>query len=194
MAFFRQHLRLFAVVAFLLLMWAAFHFSGVSIQDVLRFIRSHFEANAALGLLIFAVLFALGNLMHLPGWFFLAAAVLALGPLWGGGAIYVAACAGCAMSFWVVRLLGADALRRLEQPWAQRLFARLDAHPFQSVLLLRLAFQTLPTLNAALALSGVGFRAYMLGTLLGLPLPIFLQVLFFHQLAHWLHWEIAVGP
>jgi uncharacterized membrane protein YdjX (TVP38/TMEM64 family) len=48
-------------------------------------------------------------------------------------------------------------------------------------------FQTLPALNYALAMSGVRFRAYLLGTLLGLPLPIALYCLFFDALAQALH-------
>jgi uncharacterized membrane protein YdjX (TVP38/TMEM64 family) len=44
-------------------------------------------------------------------------------------------------------------------------------------------FQTLPALNYALALSGVRFRTYAAGTLLGLPLPIMAYCLFFDYLA-----------
>ena len=44
-------------------------------------------------------------------------------------------------------------------------------------------FQTVPALNYTLALSGVPFRAYLIGTLLGLPLPIALYCLFFDYLA-----------
>ena len=55
----------------------------------------------------------------------------------------------------------------------------LDAKPFQSVLLLRILFQTVPALYVALALSRVRSRHYLWGTLLGLPLPIFLYCLFF---------------
>lgn len=55
---------------------------------------------------------------------------------------------------------------------AQRIFARLDTHPVRSVALLRLLFQTMPALNYSLAMSGIGLRGYLIGTLLGLPLPI----------------------
>jgi uncharacterized membrane protein YdjX (TVP38/TMEM64 family) len=189
----RHHFRLVLVALVLAALWASFHFSGVSTAEAIGFIREHFEQNAALGLLIFALLFALGNLMHIPGWLFLASAVLALGPYWGGLATYVAACVGCTLSFAFIRLLGADALRRLDKPWAQRLFAQLDERPFRSVLLLRLVFQTVPTLNAALALSGVRFGSYFWATVLGLPVPIALQVAFFHQLAHWLHWDFPAA-
>jgi uncharacterized membrane protein YdjX (TVP38/TMEM64 family) len=48
-------------------------------------------------------------------------------------------------------------------------------------------FQTLPALNVALALSGVRLRTYLVGTLLGLPLPIALYCLFFDSLAKALH-------
>lgn len=47
---------------------------------------------------------------------------------------------------------------------------------------LRLVFQTAPALNYTLALSGISFREYMIGSLIGLPLPIFIYILFFDQL------------
>ncbi len=98
----------------------------------------------------------------------------------------------CVATFLVIRLVGADALREFHGPVAKRIFARLDAHPVRSVLLLRLLFQTVPALNYMLALSGVRFRGYLVGTLLGLPLPILLYSVFFESLANWLHWTIPV--
>jgi len=71
----------------------------------------------------------------------------------------------------------------LKSRLALRLLAQLDGHPIRSVLCLRILFQTVPALNYVLAMSGVGFREYMLGTLLGLPLPIALYCLFFDFLA-----------
>jgi uncharacterized membrane protein YdjX (TVP38/TMEM64 family) len=53
--------------------------------------------------------------------------------------------------------------------------------------LLRLLLQTVPALNYALALSGVSFRQYLLGTALGLPLPIVLYCIFFDYLERLLH-------
>jgi uncharacterized membrane protein YdjX (TVP38/TMEM64 family) len=117
---------------------------------------------------------------------FLAAAVLALGRLWGGFATYVAACLSCCISFWVARWLGADALRELPGRFARRVLARLDSHPVQSVAVLRLMFQTAPVLNVALGLSGVGFRPYVAGTLIGLPVPILLLSLFFDSISRFL--------
>lgn len=149
-------------------------------------LRGVLQEHPLYGLLAFVLLFALGNLAQIPGWIFLAAAVLAFGRTWGGVATYVAATISCLFSFLTIRLIGGDALRQLDNALARKLFARLDAQPVRSVLLLRLLFQTAPALNYALALSGVRFRHYLLGTLLGLPLPIALYCLFFDYLARML--------
>jgi uncharacterized membrane protein YdjX (TVP38/TMEM64 family) len=71
----------------------------------------------------------------------------------------------------------------LKRKTAQRILGQLDAHPLKSVFLLRVLFQTMPALNYALAMSGIRFRTYLMGTLLGLPLPIILYCVFFDYLA-----------
>jgi uncharacterized membrane protein YdjX (TVP38/TMEM64 family) len=113
--------------------------------------------------------------------------VLALGKVYGGITTYLAASASCIFTFFTIRLLGGNALRELDNRQAKRLLAGLDRRPLTSIVALRMLFQTVPALNYALALSGVRFRHYLLGTLLGLPLPIALYCLFFDYLAMWLH-------
>jgi uncharacterized membrane protein YdjX (TVP38/TMEM64 family) len=87
------------------------------------------------------------------------------------------------ITFLAVRFVGGDALRQFDNRIAASLLGRLDAHPVGSIILLRTLFQTVPALNYTLALSGVSFRHYLAGTLLGLPLPIALYCLFFDFLA-----------
>lgn len=178
-----RHARLFAVALFLGVLFAAFELSGLRDHFSLAFLRDQFADHKIGGLLIFVLLFSLGNLIQIPGWVFLAAAVLALGRVSGGALTYVAASASCALTFVTIRLVGGDALRQLRSRIAIRLLAQLDARPIRSIFVLRVLFQTVPALNYALAMSGVGFRAYMLGTLLGLPLPIAVYCLFFDFLA-----------
>ncbi len=179
--------RLLAVLLLLGLLLAVFEFSGLRDYFNLEFLRQKILDNRVSGLFIFVLAFALGNLIQIPGWVFLAAAVLALGRSWGGLATYIAASVSCMISFMVIRFVGGDALRQLDNRIATKLLARLDARPVTSILLLRVLFQTLPALNYVLALSGVRFRAYLLGTLLGLPLPIAVYCLFFDYLAKTLH-------
>ncbi len=181
--FLRRYQRLFAVIVFLGVLLAIFQLSGLRGGVSLAFLHQKIVENEISGLLIFVMLFSLGNLIQIPGWVFLAAAVLALGKTLGGIATYIAASVSCVLTFLTIRGVGGDALRQLKNKTAARILHRLDASPIKSILLLRVLFQTLPALNYALALSGVKFRDYLIGTLLGLPLPILLYCLFFDYLA-----------
>ena len=66
------------------------------------------------------------------------------------------------------------------------LAARVDARPVTTVAVLRMVLMTLPGLNYALAMSGLRFRHYFLGTVLGLPLPTVVCCLFFDSVMRFL--------
>ena len=183
----RRYRRLVGVVLFLSVLLIVFEVSGLRDHLDLAFVRQVILRHPIGGLVLFVLLFSLGNLIQIPGWVFLAAAVLALGRIWGGAVTYVAAVASCTFTFLAIRALGGDALRLLENRLARRILRELDTHPVASVTLSRLIFQTAPALNYALAMSGVRFRAYLIGTLIGLPLPIALYCIFFDLLATGLH-------
>ena len=185
-----RHARLLIVLLLLLAGWVAVHALGLREHFNLPAMQQGLAMHPVAGLLLFVLLFSVGNLLHVPGWLFLAAAVLTLGPLWGGLTTYLAASVACVVTFASIRLLGGQALRGFDGRLARRIFAQLDRHPVRTVALLRLLFQTAPVLNCALALSGVGLRGYVLGTLLGLPLPIAVYSVFLRTLAAWLHWPL----
>ena len=169
------------MVAFVAVLLLAFRLGGLGEQFELATLQRSIAGHPLGGVVFFVVLFSLGNLLLIPGWVFLASAVYVFGVPLGGLATYAAACVSCVVTFLVIRLL-----RRLKNPLALRIFRQLDTAPLRSVVTLRMLFQTLPALNGALALSGIRFYHYALGTLLGLPLPIALYVVFFDQLAMWL--------
>ena len=179
----RRYERVLGVALFLGVLLVVFDVSGLRDHFNLAFIRQLILQHRIGGLMLFVLLFSLGNLIQIPGWVFLAAAVLALGRAWGGAVTYVAAATSCAFTFVTIRALGGDALRLLGNRVAVRILRELDAHPIGSVALLRILFQTVPALNYALAMSGIEFRNYLIGTLLGLPLPIALYCIFFDLLA-----------
>ena len=179
----RKYRRLFAVLLFLSVLYGVFALTGLREHFTVAFLQRLIGDNQLAGLLVFVLLFSLGNLIQIPGWLFLAAAVLALGRGPGGLATYFAASVSCVVTFLVIRCVGGDALRRLDNRVATYLLGRLDQRPVTSIVLLRMLFQTMPALNYALAMSGVRFRSYVAGTLLGLPLPILLYCLFFDYLA-----------
>ena len=183
----RRHGRLLGVGLFLGVLLTVFQLSGLRGHMNLEFVQQAIREHQTGGLLLFILLFALGNLIHIPGWVFLAAAVLTLGQLWGGVVTYVAAVASCVFTFAIIRALGGDALKLIRNRVAVRILRALQTHPVRSVVLLRLLLQTAPALNYALAMSGVRLRAYLFGTLLGLPIPIALICTFFDILANALH-------
>lgn len=179
--------RLLLVVLLLVALFGLFEALGIRQQFSLEAVQSVIAMHKVAGLLLFVLMFALGNLIQIPGWVFLAAAVLALGRLWGGVATYIAACISCLFTYVTIRYVGGNALREIDNRLAKRLLAGLDKYPLRSIIALRMLFQTMPALNYALALSGVRFRDYLMGTLLGLPIPIALYCLFFDYLAKALH-------
>jgi uncharacterized membrane protein YdjX (TVP38/TMEM64 family) len=182
-----RYRRLVFVLLFLTLLLLAVQWSGLRQNFSLAYLRHTLSGNRWEGLALFVLLFSLGNLVQVPGWIFLASAVLVLGKLEGGMATFVAASISCAVTFLSVRWVGGDAAQQLQGTLARRLLAGLHAHPVRNVILLRTVFQTLAALNYTLALSGLRFRHYMLGTLLGLPLPIAAYCLLFDTFAKMAH-------
>src|SRR5437762_7007759 len=98
-AFILRYKRLLGVVLFLGVLLAVFEASGLRDHFNLAFIRELILQHEIGGLLLFVLLFAVGNLIQIPGWLFLAAAVLTLGRMWGGIVTYVAAVVSCAFTF-----------------------------------------------------------------------------------------------
>jgi uncharacterized membrane protein YdjX (TVP38/TMEM64 family) len=183
----RSHPRAIAGVVCILFLVALFRLTALQEWFQLDHLRILLRDHQFEGIAVFVALFVLGNLLHIPGWIFVAAAVLVLGRLTGGLATYLAASLACAITFVLVRWFGGNAIQKLPYPFAQKLLTRLHRHPLRNTVMLRTAFQTLPTLNYALALSGMRFRSYIAGTLLGLPLPIAAYCIFFDAIAHLMH-------
>ncbi len=75
----RPYKRLFAVLLFLVLLLAIFELSGLRSHFSLAYLHQILVDNPITGLAVFSLIFVLGNLVQIPGWIFLAAAVLALG-------------------------------------------------------------------------------------------------------------------
>lgn len=177
-----RHRRLLALLALVLALALVAQATGLRSQGTVALLQAQLQAHLWGGLALFVLAFCAGNLIQMPGWIFLAAAVFVFGRLQGGVLTYVAACLSCLFTFATVRLVGGNVAAELKSPLARRLLAQLHRHPLRNVLLLRTVFQTLPALNYALALSGLRLRHYLLGTLLGLPLPIALYCVFFDYL------------
>lgn len=145
-------------------------------------IRGLVQAAGFAGVAIYLVIFAIGELLHVPGLVFVAAAVMSWGHLGGGVIAYAGALVSVTLSFFVVRGIGGQALAELKWRWVQKVMARLDERPILTVALLRLTLWIAPALNYALALSRIRYRDYLIGSAIGLALPIAGASLFFQYL------------
>jgi uncharacterized membrane protein YdjX (TVP38/TMEM64 family) len=107
-----------------------------------------------------------------PGLVFVAAAVLVWGRIAGAALAYGGALVAVSFSFAVVRAIGGQPLGELKQKWVRATLAQLDKRPIRTVALLRLVLWIAPALNYALALSPIRYREYVIGSAIGLVLPV----------------------
>lgn len=145
-------------------------------------IRAAVQSAGVWGVVLFVVGFALGELVHIPGMVFVAGAVLAYGQVGGFAVGLLGAVFSVTVSFLLVRTFGGQALEKIRWKFVQRLLAKLDARPVRTVVMLRLVLWLAPALNFALAMTRVRFRDYLLGSTLGLLVPVAGMALFFEQL------------
>jgi len=80
----RCYKRLLGVGFFLVVLLTVFQVSGLRDHLNLAFMRQVVLQHEIGGLMLFMLVFSPGNLIEIPGWVFLAAAVLTLGRSWGG--------------------------------------------------------------------------------------------------------------
>jgi uncharacterized membrane protein YdjX (TVP38/TMEM64 family) len=130
---------------------------------------------------LFLVVMAAGELLHLPGMVFVVVARLVFGPSIGFALGYVGAVFAVTVSFVVARQLVAAA-RATTAPWrprwrfVRRALDRLEAHPVQTIALLRLVLWLAAPLSYALASSNVRVRDHVVGSALGLFAPVLVAV------------------
>lgn len=140
------------------------------------------------GFVTFAALFALAELVHVPGILFIVVGAMLWGP-WAGAAIsYVSALLSISVAFVVVRRVGGQPLAAMERPWLRMAMLRLESRPIGTVAALRVVFFMLPALNYVLALTPVRFRDFVVGSALGLVPGVALVSSGVSGLAGWLGW------
>src|SRR5262249_6404331 len=111
-----------------------------------------------------------------------AAAVAVYGRNSGIFVALLGAITSATVSFAVVRRVAGQALADVQRPLVGRLLKKIDSHPVLTVALLRLIFQTAPPLNYALPMTRVRWRDHLIGSVLGLPVPVIVMASFFDWL------------
>jgi uncharacterized membrane protein YdjX (TVP38/TMEM64 family) len=159
-------------VALLATLFAIGHVTGLTehlSRDNLRALMEHL---GVWGLGLFLVLFAVGELVHVPGIVFVLAALLAYGRVGGAVAGYLGALASVTFSFVFVRRVGGQALAHVKRAWLAKILERLERHPIPTIAALRMVLFLLPAVNYGLAMTRVRLRDYVAGSAIGLVPPI----------------------
>ena len=144
-------------------------------------VRGFVARAGALGVLAFLALFVVGELVHVPGLVFIAAAVALWGPYAGGAIGALGALLSLVTSFAVVRGVGGKPLGEVKLSFARRLLDGLERRPVFTVAVLRTTLILSPPVTYALALSPIGFRDYFLGSAIGLVIPLTVAVAIFSR-------------
>jgi uncharacterized membrane protein YdjX (TVP38/TMEM64 family) len=164
--------RLVALAVLVVAMLVAGHVSGLTARLDVPALRANIATAGGWGPVLFLPAFCVGELVHVPGIVFVAAAAFAYGPVYGAALAYVGALASVSVTFAFVRGVGGKPLATVRWHFARRLLAHLDRRPVLTIALLRLVLWISPPISYALALSGVRFRSYLAGSALGLAIPV----------------------
>ncbi|MDF1862334.1 MAG: VTT domain-containing protein [Verrucomicrobiales bacterium] len=169
--------RLVLVLLFLTGLYALGKWSGLYEEMTLKGVREQILAAGPRGALLLVLLFVIGLLIQVPGMVFVVAGFLVYDPVRGAALAFGGSILALTVSFFVVRRIGGQPFRQIRFKWVQRVLSHLEERPLLTVALLRLVLQLSPVVNYALALSGIRYRDYILGSLIGFT-PIILTLAF----------------
>lgn len=142
-----------------------------------NYIKALLAGLGPLAIPAFVLIFIVGQFLSLPGALFLVAGRVIFGPAVGVVLGYGSALTAVSLSFVSARFLlprtkSGDVAFRPKWKLLARAFDRLEAHPIRTVALLRTIFWLSAPFNYALASSRIKTRDYIIGSALGLLLPV----------------------
>ena len=178
----RHRLRFLVLV--ILALWITAWATGVTGRFTSQSMRGLLAGKGLWGVVAFMMLFSAGQLLRVPGPVFIAAAAAIYGKNLGIPVALLGALVSVTVSFAVVRAFAGHALADVQRPVIRRLLSKIDSRPVMTVALLRLIFQTAPPLNYALPMTAVRWRDHLVGSVLGLPVPMAVMAVFFDWLSH----------
>jgi len=166
-------LRIAAVVGVGLALYLAGRVSGFNAAvSEPAVVREWVRSAGALGVIVFGAAFVGAQLTNVPAIVPLGFGVVFFGPVQGTVIGYAAALVGISIAFFLARSVGGQPLEEIERPFVKRLLARLDERPIRTVALVRLMLWVFPPVNYALAMSSVKYRDYIVGSSIGLIVPM----------------------
>ena len=164
--------RLAALALLVVAAWILSLMTGLSDSLNKEDLRAMVLAAGPWGVMLFLGLYCVGIFVYVPGLVFVAGAVLIYGIWLGLVMAYVGGLLAISISFIIVRQIGGVPLVKVKSPRLRSLLAKLHRRPVLVMATLRVFMQTSMALNTTLALSGVSYRNYLLGAVLGMWVPV----------------------
>lgn len=191
-------LRLALLVVFAAVLFLVGHLSGATEWLSLPRLRVRLEQAGPTAPLIFAGALILAVTLHLPGLPFVIGGITLFGRLRGALILWGASLIAISITFAMARTVGGQLIQApnpdalgLQRPFLRRILWQLLDRPVRTVFLLRLFLALFPPLNFALAVTGIRFRHYLLGSALGLIPPLAFATLWVDWVARLL---LRAGP
>lgn len=174
-----RRLRLALLGAVMLMLYVVAQVTGLREAITQERLRILIDGAGLIGVVAFVALFSVGQLAQLPGIVFVLAARAAWGPVLGFGIAYVGALCAVSVSFCVLRAAAGrgDAPTKPLPAWVSRATERLATRPQLTVAVLRVLLALSPPLNIALAMTSLRPRDHLVGSAVGLLVPIGIWVL-----------------
>ncbi|MCB9743477.1 MAG: TVP38/TMEM64 family protein [Alphaproteobacteria bacterium] len=181
-----RRLRAAALVVIFGGIYLAMHASGLLETVTIEWVQARVAEAGPWGKLAFVGVFIAGVLLYIPGFVFVVAGVMIFGPVTGGLLCWATGLVASHAAFFSTRFIGGDTLTGAEQPFIQRMMAKVEERPIATTALLRTFLYLSPPANIALALSPVSFRQHLIGTLLGFTPVTLGYALFTDVVVAWL--------
>ena len=130
-------------------------------------LRSYLALSGPYAPLIFISAFIGGFFLRIPGFIFIILAAVVFGKLSAIIYSFIAITVGASLTFFVARFFLRDTVSKMEIRGVRGLNEKITRRGFLTVFLLRLVFFLMPPVNWVLGVTGVKYRDYLLGTILG---------------------------
>jgi uncharacterized membrane protein YdjX (TVP38/TMEM64 family) len=130
------------------------------------------------GPVIFALVYAAGVCLFIPGTLLTTLGGAIFGATQGFLYVWVGAMLGASAAFWIGRTLGRDLAASLVGDRLKKYDEAIERNGFATVLYLRLVYFPFTPMNFGMGLTRVRFRDYFFGTALGIIVGVFIFTFF----------------
>lgn len=139
---------------------------------------SFLESTGIWGPVIFALVYAAGVCLFIPGTLLTTLGGAIFGPYRGFLYVWAGAMLGASVAFWIGRTLGRDLAASLVGDRLKKYDEAIERNGFATTLYLRLVYFPFTPMNFGMGLTRVRFRDYFFGTALGIIVGVFVFTFF----------------